>query len=445
MIRRWLGRAEQAWDGLGPAGRRTLAGILWILATIPVLSRQTVGAAQFDLIVFMGGVDALLQGGVYRDAAFEYPLYSLLWFLVPRAVSADLAAFRVAFGLQIWIIDAILKGLLLWLGLRTHAGVRSLVPFFAYTLATAALGHFLLQRFDLAVAALTVVAAVASAAAWPLAAGATLALAAGSKVYPLLFVPVLGVLHWRDGRRDLFRFASGITLALAPMAVAALWLPWWRFASYHAARGFQAESLYATIVWALHFAGAPAQWEFMPAFRSIEVVGPLAAALVAPSRLLWLGASFASLAMATLAAWRVFARPRGGFQRVPVVAALMLLPVTTFVTTNTVLSPQFHLWLLPLAALVLLATPADRGDDAALALPRDIVRGAIGLVVAALIVPVFIANREYATGLGPFRTLSLLCRNGLLIYSTITLWRGVRTMYRRSGPGHPIEAAEQTR
>ena len=432
MTRPWLARIEQAWDGLGPAGRRTAAGILWILATIPVLSRQTIGAAHGDLIVFMGGVDALWQGAVYRDVAFEYPLYALLWFLVPRAVSADLAAFRVAFGLQIWICDAVLKGLLLWLGLRAHTGVRGLVPFFVYTLATAALGHFLLQRFDLAVAALTVVAAVASAAGWPLLAGAVLALAVGSKVYPVLFVPILGAMHWRDGRRDLVRFAGGITLALAPMAVAALWLPWWRFASYHAARGLQAESLHASIVWALHFAGTPARWEFMPAFKSVEVGGPLAAAVVAPSRVFWLTASLASLAIATVASWQVFARvPRVGYQRVPAVAALMLLPASTFVITNTVLSPQFHLWLLPLAALVLLMPHTEAGDGAGPALPRAVVRGAVGLVVAALIVPVFMPHREYANGLGPLRTFALLCRNGLLVYATISLWVGVRAMTRR--------------
>jgi len=407
-----------------------LAGILWILATVPVLSRLTTGGVQGDLSVFMRGADALQGARIYRDVPYEYPLYSLLLFLVPRAVSTDLATFRVAFGLQIWMIDAVLKGVLLWLGLRAHAGVRGLAPFVAYTAGSAALGHFLLQRFDLAVASLTVVAAVASAAGWPLAAGAALALAAGSKVYPVLFIPVLGAIHWRDGRRDLFRFVGGITLALVPLAAAALWIPWWRFASFHAGRGLQVESLPASIVWALHFAGVPARWELIPAFRSIEVTGPLAAMLVGPGRLLWVGASLVGLAAATLAAWRAFARPRrAGPRRVASIAALMLLPVTTFVAMNTVLSPQFHLWLLPLAALVLLPPFAEPdGDGERPALPRAVVRGAFCLVVATLIVPVFLTHREYDTGLGPFRTFALLCRNGLLVYATLSLWKGVRAI-----------------
>ena len=130
-------------------------------------------------------------------------------------------------------------------------------------------------------------------------------------------------------------------------------MPWWRFASYHVERGLQAESLLASMVWALHFAGVPAGWELV--WRTNEVTGPLA--------------SSGRARTADLDPGDARSRRRGDddrvaagsrtSRRVPVadIASVLLLPLAAFVATNNVLSPQFHLWLLPLAALVLFAWP----------------------------------------------------------------------------------------
>ena len=97
------------------------------------------------------------------------------------------------------------------------------------------------------------------------------------------------------------------------------------------------------------------------------------------------------------------------------VAALTLLTVTAFVATNTVFSPQFHLWLIPLAALAL--EGRRRG------LSRQAVRGAWVIVLATLIVPTFYPSREYAMGLGLWRTAVVVLRNLMLLYATVCLWR----------------------
>jgi hypothetical protein len=137
------------------------------MATLPVLSRLAIGRAADDLKVFMSGADAVLHGPlVYRDAVFEYPPYALLWFLPPRALSHDLGSFRLAFGLETWAADALVKAILPWHGVRHRSGLHGLTPFLAYSLGSAALGHLLLQRFDLVPAALTLGAAMAAAGGW---------------------------------------------------------------------------------------------------------------------------------------------------------------------------------------------------------------------------------------------------------------------------------------
>ena len=430
-MRSILERAGQAWRALTPPRRAVLASTLWAVATLPVLSRLVIGRAADDLKVFMNGADAVLHGPlVYRDVVFEYPPYALLWFLPPRALSHDLGSFRLAFGLEMWAADALVKALLLWHGVRHRGGLHDLTPFLAYSLGSAALGHLLLQRFDLVPAALTLGAALAVAGGSALLGGFLVAVGAGTKLYPALLVPVLGVFALRHGRAGLARFTGGVALASAPLAVAVFWIPWWRFASYHVERGLQAESLLASIVWALHFAGVPAGWALV--WRAVEVTGPLAAGLVGPGQLLWVAATLACLASATWTAWRlnsVASQPPVG-----AMAAVLLLPIAAFVATNTVLSPQFHLWLLPLAALVLSRPP--REPEIALepaGVPPEALRAAWCIVAATLIVPVFYPSREYAAGLGLWRTAVLVLRNGLLIYATVCLWAGVRKLRRAAG------------
>jgi hypothetical protein len=406
--------------------------MLLLVATLPVLIRLTIGRPADDLKVFMNGAEALLRGPlIYRDFVFEYPPYALLWFVVPRELSTDLDRFRLTFGLEMWLTDALIKALLLWYALRARTGLRDLIPFVAYTLGSAALGHLLLMRYDLAPAFLTFGATLAVAGGWAFLGGVLVALGAGTKVYPALLMPMLAVFAWRRGREGLGRFIAGAAVATVPLAVGAFWAPWWRFASYHVERGLQAESLLASIVWALHFAGVPAGWALV--WRAIEVTGPLASRLVGPGQLMWVVATLASTALATWSAWRI-GSPTPRAAPLAEMAVLLLLPLAAFVSTNTVLSPQFHLWLLPLAALVLSppTTAAGGPDGPATTVPAEARRGAWCIIVATLIVPVFYPHREYNTGLGIFRTSVLLLRNGLLVYATVCLWVAARKMGRPS-------------
>ena len=419
----WWSRADAYWQRLDPRPRMTAAGAMWLLATVPMLSRLFTGGTAVDLAVFQAGAEALTNGArVYGEVEFEYPPYALLWFVAPYVWAGDAVTFRTAFGLEIWLVDASLKAGLLWLGMRSTRRLRALTPFWLYTLGTAALGHLLLQRFDLIPAALSAVAVVALTSGWPMLAGVVTMVAVGSKLYPLLLLPLFLLLL--DDRRSVRRFLAGVAAGAIPLVLAGFWVPWWRFATYHAARGLQAESLAASVLWALHFAGVPASWEYMEASKSREVTGAIASSLVLPARALWLTATLACLARASGAVLR--SRP---VHSASSVAAVALLPLTAFVSLNTVLSPQYHLWLLPLAALVFVPS-RDGGGPAASARMR---RGAALIVLATLIVPTFYPSREHDIGLGLWRTSLLLLRNVLLLQAAYFLWKGAAEP---QGPAH---------
>ena len=312
--------------------------------------------------------------------------------------------------MEVWLVDAAIKATLLWRGVRARDGFPDLIPFLAYSLGSAALGHLLLMKYDLIPAALSLAGVLAVVGARPFLGGVATAVAAGSKAYPALFIPVLAVVAWRRSSEEARRFVLGVALAAAPLLLLAAWMPWWNFASFHGARGLEVGSLPASLVWALHFTGLEASWALIG--TSNEVGGPLAGVLLGPARVLWVVSTLACVSMAVAAAWR---RGRAGEAPAASVAALTLLTVTAFVATNTVFSPQFHLWLIPLAALAL--EGRRRG------LSRQAVRGAWVIVLATLIVPTFYPSREYAMGLGLWRTAVVVLRNLMLLYATACLWR----------------------
>ncbi len=361
---------------------------------------------------------------IYTDVFFEYPPYALVWFLGPAAIAGGLAQFRLLFGLLIWTLDAAVKGALIWEGLRARDRTPRVLPFVLYVLATAAVGHILLQRFDVIPAALSLAALVAVSRGWAGAAGVLIAVAAGTKVFPGLYVPILAVFAWRRGREQVLRFAAGVALGLLPLIAASASVPWWNFLEVHAQRGLQAESLWASVAWMLHFIGVPAQWALGNGW--IEVTGPVAGWLAAPAHVVWVGATVASVALASWAAWRgpwADAPTSGepGAAWLPAFAVLLLLPVSTFVALSPVLSPQFHLWLIPWCAIVL--ATRERSDPFAGA--ADVTRAIWCIFLTTFLVPVFFPSPTYDTGLDLGRTAVLVARNVLLLYATWCLWRAV--------------------
>ena len=425
-----LATADRLWSALSPRARTAAAALLLAVATLPVLSRQYIGKTQSDLSVYMSGVDALLQGRLYDGHVFEYPPYALIWFLVPHAwASGDLERFRWAFGIEIWLFDAAIKGTLLWRALRGRTAFPDLVPFFVYSLGSAAVGHVLLMRYDAIPGALSLAGVLAVAGGLPFAGGALTALAAGTKAYPAIFIPILAIVAWQQGHRALRRFVLGIAAGTVPLLLVSAWMPWWRFVTFHDERGLEAGSLVASLIWTLHrVAGVDATWSLVG--TSNEVGGPLADQLLVPARLLWVASTLVCLGMAIAGALRM-ARTSEIPPRASAVGMLILLAVVAFVATNTVLSPQFHLWLIPLAALVL----EDRAT-----LPPPAVRAAWLVFVATMIVPTFFPHRQFGQGLGPALTLVLVLRNLLLVYATISLFQAASAWRRVAEPSNPEES-----
>ena len=391
-------------------GRRDFA---LLAASVAPFVYTLFDSSQGDVPLYHRYAQNLLGGALpYRDWVFEYPPYALMWLVLPGAAHGA-TAFRALFSLQVLALDLVVKVVLLHEGRRRPQSTElgRLGPFLVFSVLGIFQSYFYLKRLDAIAAALVVVALVSFANDRLAAAGALLSVAAGTKLYPALIAPALLCLAFERGKA--LRLVAGAAAALVPLAVISIFVPWWRFASFQAARGLQVESSYGAILWLMHFFGTPASWVSRPGC-CLEVGGPAALALTPVARVLFGAVTLAAVGASVVCVW-----PRSpglaagsgksaesaGSARLGRVA---LLPIVAFMVSSVALSPQFAVWLIGPLALA-----AARGRPTPLAV----------LAVAVLLTALVFPAPGYFTpgGIALGRTLVLVARNATLLIALALL------------------------
>ena len=351
---------------------------------------------------------AMLRGTpLYTVQPVEYPPYVVLWWVLP-ALTGSLHTFMIAFGLELAALDAAVKVLLLREGRRFSRNAAAYGPFAVFVVASLAQDYIYMKRFDLIPAAMTFFGAVCLVRSRPFLSGLLFAAAIGTKLYPIIMVPVLCAVAWRRGQ--LSRFIAGGVSGLLPLGLLSWVMPWWRFLAAHTGRGLQAESLYAGVIWLAHLAGAPAEWANTAAYT--EVRCPLALTVEPMAQVLWASTVVVSVIVAARDAGRAREQEIGDLAR------MLLLPLVAFVGFNFVLSPQYMMWLMGFVALA-----STRGWTWPLA----------GLVLACLLSPIVYPTATYTSGFDLPHAFVLCTRNLLLV----TAWGGLLVEMVRGAPLTP--------
>jgi hypothetical protein len=302
---------------------------------------DTVGPARMydDVDLYFRYATKAFEGAVpYRDFEVEYPILALPLFVLPRALVWDVSAYRVAFGLEMLLIDGVAVALLAGRVAREEGPGAVARRLMWYTVAFGVLCPMLMTRFDLAPMALALAAAICWGGRRPLLGGALAAVGALVKVAPMaLAAPALG---WERGRRASSR---GLGVLAFAAVLAAGGLAWYGLGgakvgatfAFHAGRPPELNSIISgLLIPAAKLVKAPLSLEYV--HKSPNVVCPWSKAA---ARL-----AFPVQAAALLAvAWRSW-RARG---REPLRHAAAA--VLGFVAFGKVLSPQYVAW--PLALI----------------------------------------------------------------------------------------------
>ncbi|MGN6576314.1 MAG: glycosyltransferase 87 family protein [Nocardioides sp.] len=294
-----------------------------------------------DVTYFDRSLSDLGQVGV-RATLVEYPVPALavlgLPWLLARAASSVLGiadAYNVLLMLAAAVTDLAFTVLL-----ARRQGSR--LGLLAWLLAVPLLGVTAYARFDLLPGVLCG-AAVLALPGRPRVAAAAVAVATGIKLWPALVIPPLLAVVRPRGPATSVLAGTGLALALVSVVVGG-WERLFSPLTYQADRGLQIESVLATPAM-LGWLSDHGRWQVAYATsKAYEVTGPGVGTLLALSSALTV-VYVVGLAAAWWRLWVLRDRVRG-----TTVLWVALAAVTGFVVVGKVLSPQYLLWLAPLAA-----------------------------------------------------------------------------------------------
>lgn len=312
-----------------------------------------------DTVVYAKYGDRIGAGDVpYRDFEVEYPPGALVPFVLPALVSSTQGRFDDAFEALMLVALAVVCVLIV-ISLRALRASPGRVAFSvgAFLAGVILLGPFILTRFDLYAAAITLAAICAilhrRATLGPILLGAAIA----TKIYPAVVLPLLAARIWkREGPSAALR---GIGLSIGTVVV--VYLPFALLAPEGATksvwrqlgRPLQIESLASGVLLALHHAaGMPLGWASGSGSQNLSgTVAGIASGVTTV-------VGVAALALVWVRYARGDAESAARFTQYAAAATV------AFVTFGKVLSPQFLVWLLAIVILV----PGVRGTIATILL-----------------------------------------------------------------------------
>lgn len=338
------------------------------------------------------------------DVTWQYPPAAALAVLSPGAL--PFLSYTSAFFVVMCAVDAVACALLLRAGRRPGSRMAGA---WCWVVGVPLLGPTAYSRYDLLVTAVAV-AALLALARRPRAAAALAAFGAMLKVWPALLL--LGVRRgWavRTVWLTAFGTAAVITLVFTATMPGAL-----DFLTFQKDRGTEVESLGSLVFHVARHHG----WEgqVLLNYGSMEFLGPYVNVV-----------SDVSLGLTVLSfGWLLLWRVRALEWTESTYADAAFAGVLLFTTTSRVISPQYLIWLVGLAA-VCTSLRASRQMPPAL-----LVLAATG--VTLLEFPVWFGHVVASDGLG---ITLLVLRNGLLVaasvLSCVLLWRTTVTEPRRAG------------
>ena len=341
----------------------------------------------------------------WRDFSMEYPPGMAVFALAPALLTQDFKLYHLLFGLEMELL----------LTLSVFCAVKAVEQLApgrgAQTLlialgVTAALGFVAARRYDACVSASFGLTLLALAARRPGAAGASLALGIVAKGAPILIAP-LGAMHYAATRRWREIFASlagaGAVCLVAGLAYLALAGDHWRDSfAYHGARPLQIESTWSSLLILLSALQPSIVSGSVYTFGSDNIVSayePLLRPIAETAPYLATLAVFAWF-------WRAQRDCASEFERIVALAKGACAIVVAYSTLGKVFSPQYLVWLTPIAAVASLRSTRQT---------KVLLFAGLGL--SQLEYPYFYTI--FAAGLPPAFGLLALLRNGALI-----VWAG---------------------
>ena len=356
-------------------------------------------------VIYHGWYETLRTGTFpHEDVTWQYPPAAALAILSPGLL--PFLDYAQAFYALAFVADLAVFCLLQFAGLRPG---RTLRGAWAWTVGVALLGPTVYARYDLMVVAVAVAALLAGTRR-PRVMGALVGFGALLKVWPVLLLA--GVVR-RRAWVSAAATAGGLALLFALTMPGAF-----SFLTFQRDRGTEVESLGSLVFHvARHFG-----WEgrAMLHYGSVEFLGPYVDWVSAAALFL------SVIAFGWLLLWRLQVR----HMTLQAVADAAFVAVLVFTVTSRVISPQYLVWLIGLAAVCLTVQGTTQRPVAVLVL--------LACAVTSIDYPLFFQSLIEGDGEA---VAVMVLRNALLVAATVLscarLWRAAGARWRRRPAAEP--------
>jgi hypothetical protein len=400
------------------------AGFPYALLGTWGLTRLVLLLFVFKVFVFPGpdvtsDVSVIYQGWYEVLRTGTFPLDDVTWQYPPAAALAILSPgllpfleYTSAFFVLAFLADLAAFALLQYAGLRRGKSLRGA---WVWVVGMPLLGPTVYARYDVMVTAV-VIAAILAGGRHPRVLGALAAFGALLKVWPaLLLVGAVKRKAWG---------AAAVTAVVLALLFAVSMPGAFAFLTFQRDRGTEVESLGSLVFHVARHHGW--QGQVLLNYGSVEFLGPYVG-IVSTAALLLTGLAFGWLLVWRLLATRFLAHT---------LADAAFVAVLMFTATSRVISPQYMVWVVGLAAVCLVF----RGSR--MVLPVWLVLAAS--FVTVLEFPIWFAHVVASDALG---ITLLVVRNGLLVAAALTaavrLWRDTVSYAAPAElPGQPARAQD---
>lgn len=288
----------------------------------------------------------------FIDYHFEYPPASIIPFIAPRLFGQTQESYRIVYQ----FLNLLFTFLTLYLGAQIMylinpkrekgIGIIQTILFFI-------LIQLVLTRFDVFTMFLTGLGIFLYLAGekqkrpiFQTVSYAVITLAGFVKLYPFLILPIFAIKEFRQRKYKLL-IVNLILCLLTALPFIILMLIGWEgtksFLSYHGERGLEIESTYSSILLLLNQIGILKDVRIIYSHASYGISGNLADICSKLSFPLFGITYAATLIMLAKQSWKDAVARK--------VIAASLLVILLFIITNKVFSPQYILWIFPLATI----------------------------------------------------------------------------------------------
>lgn len=380
---------------VGPVAVWLLTRTVLMLCVLRIIVTPGSDVTPDVSVTYQGWYDVLRAGTFPQsDVTWQYPPAAAFAILSPALL--PFLGYAAAFFTLCLLCDALVFGLLLRTARRPGRSTRGV---WVWVVGVAVLGPTVYARYDLMVTAVAVCALLVGTRR-PQLLGALAGFGALLKVWPVLLL-----IGTPRGRATRLSWSAAVATALALLAVVSAVLPGaLDFLTAQRDRGTEVESLGALVFHVARHLG----WDgvVMFSYGSVEFRGPYVP----------LVSALALVLSVTAFGWLLVWRLKAAALTASTLCDAAFVAVLLFTVTSRVISPQYMIWLVGLAAVCLLLRSSPMTPPAVLVVAAS--------AVTVLEFPLFFSHVTASDWLG---VALLVVRNGLLVAAALTacgrLWR----------------------